>query len=229
MDRFAAMEAFVRVLDTGSFSAAARQLHVGQPAISKTIAQLEDSLGVKLMLRSTHGLAATEAGQRYYERAKRAIEEAEEADLAARGAGSGLAGRLRICAAVTFASHHVIPHLPTFLAAHPALETEVVMDDRAIDLIEDGIDVALRMGVLPDSNLSARKIGHCRRLVVGTPAYFARAGEPTAPGDFLGHASRRKCFAAPRPLAARPSVSSSKTSRCGDWPGRRRSPLRLPS
>src|ERR1700686_3727100 len=103
MDRMAAMEAFVRVVDAGSFSGAAKQLRLGQPAVSKTIAQLEELLGVRLMLRSTHGLTPTESGRNFYERAKRAIEEAEEAELAARGAGAALTGRLRICAAVTFA------------------------------------------------------------------------------------------------------------------------------
>ena len=187
MDRYAAMEAFVRVIETGSFSAAARQLHVGQPAVSKTIAQLEDRLGVRLILRSTHGLTATEAGQTYYERAKRAIEEADEAEFAARGAGAGLTGRLRICAAVTFASQYVIPHLPAFLAQHPMLDMDVIMDDRSIDLVEDGIDIALRMGALSDSSLTARKLGECRRLVLGSPAYFARAGDPVSPGDLLAH------------------------------------------
>ena len=95
MDRLAAMQTFVKVVDTGSFSAAARQLHVGQPAVSKTVAQLEELLGVRLLARSTRGLAVTQAGQRYYERARRSIEEADEAELAARGEGAGLAGRLR--------------------------------------------------------------------------------------------------------------------------------------
>src|SRR5207248_6049071 len=116
MDRLAAMEAFVRVVDAGSFSGAANQLRVGQPAVSKTIAQLEDRLGVRLLLRSTHGLTPTEAGRNFYDRAKRSIEEAEEAELAARGAGATLRGRLRFCAPPTFARLHVMPRLPAFLA-----------------------------------------------------------------------------------------------------------------
>ena len=187
MDRYAAMEAFVRVIETGSFSAAARQLHVGQPAVSKTIAQLEERLGVRLILRSTHGLTPTEAGHTYYERARRAIEEADEAESAARGAGAGLTGRLRICAAVTFASQYVIPHLPAFLAQHPLLDTDVIMDDRSIDLVEDGIDIALRMGTLADSASTARKLGQCRRLVLGSPAYFEQAGVPATPEDLGFH------------------------------------------
>ena len=187
MDRLAAMEAFVLVVDTGSFSAAARRLKVGQPAVSKLVAQLEERLGVKLLVRTTRGLTATEAGLNYYERAQRAFEEADEAESAARGAGSGLTGRLRICGAVTFARIHLMPRLPEFLARHPELEMEVVLDDRNIDLVQEVIDVALRMGRLSDSSLTARRIASGRHVVVGTPAYFERTGKPTAPGDLSAH------------------------------------------
>jgi DNA-binding transcriptional LysR family regulator len=181
------MEAFVLVVDTGSFSAAARRLNVGQPAVSKLVAQLEERLGVKLLVRTTRGLTATEAGLNYYERAQRAFEEADEAESAARGAGSGLTGRLRICGAVTFARIHLMPRLPEFLARHPELEMEVVLDDRNIDLVQEGIDVALRMGQLSDSSLTARRIASGRHVVVGTPAYFERTGRPAAPGDLAAH------------------------------------------
>ncbi|MDX8524135.1 LysR family transcriptional regulator [Mesorhizobium sp. MSK_1335] len=187
MDRLSAMEAFVLVIDSGSFSAAARRLNVGQPAVSKSVAQLEDRLGVKLLLRSPRGLAPTEAGLNFYERARRSIEEAEEAELAARGAGRGLTGKLRICAAVTFARIHLIPRLPEFLARHPDLEMEVVLDDRNIDLVQEGIDVALRMGRLADTALTARRIATTRHAVIGTAAYFARAGEPRSPGELIAH------------------------------------------
>jgi DNA-binding transcriptional LysR family regulator len=187
MDRLAAMEAFVLVVDTGSFSAAARRLDVGQPAVSKLVAQLEERLGVKLLVRTTRGLTATEAGLNYYERARRSIEEADEAELAARGAGTSLAGKLRICAAVTFARIHLMPRLPEFLARHPDLEIEVVLDDRNVDLVQEGIDVGLRMGRLADSSLTARRITSGRQAVLGTSAYFALAGEPTAPGDLTAH------------------------------------------
>jgi DNA-binding transcriptional LysR family regulator len=119
MDRLAAMETFVYVVETGSFSAAARRLSVGQPAVSKTIAQLETRLAVRLLLRSTRGLTPTEAGLAFFERAKRAIEEANEADNAARGAAHGLTGNLRICAAVTFGRMHIVPHLGPFLEQNP--------------------------------------------------------------------------------------------------------------
>jgi DNA-binding transcriptional LysR family regulator len=187
VDRFAAMEAFVRVVETGSFSGAARQLGIGQPAVSKSVAELEDRLGVALVLRSSRGLTLTEAGESFYERAKRSIEEADEAELAARGAGAGLSGRLRFSAAVTFARLHVMPRLPLLLATHPALAIEAILDDRNVDLIGEGVDVGLRMGTLEDSAMTARKIGQSRRMVLGTPAYFAKFGEPATPVELARH------------------------------------------
>ena len=186
-DRLRAMQAFVLVVDSGSFSRAARRLNVGQPALSKSIAQLEDRLGVKLLVRTTRGLSPTEAGLNFYERARRLIEDADEAERAARGAAAGLVGKLRISAAVTFARIYLMPRLPEFLAQHPDLEMEVVLDDRNIDLVQEGIDIALRMGKLADSSLTARRIATCRHVVLGTPAYFERAGLPTSPGDLVAH------------------------------------------
>lgn len=187
MDRLAAMETFVYVVETGSFSAAARRLNVGQPAVSKSIAQLESRLAVRLLLRSTRGLTPTEAGLAFFERAKRAIEEANEADNAARGAASGLAGNLRICAAVTFGRLHIVPHLEPFLAQNPQLNIDLMLDDRNVNLVEEGVDVALRLGTLSDSGLTARKIAECRRVVLGTPAYFEKHAEPACPADLGRH------------------------------------------
>ncbi len=187
MDRFQAMTTFIRVVDTGSFSAAARQINVGQPAVSKLIAQLEERLGVRLITRTTRGLSPTEAGQRFYERALRALDEADEAELSARGAGRGLTGRLRISAATTFARLHIVPRLPEFLAEHPELDLEVIMDDRVIDMVEEGVDVSLRMGDLADSTATARKLATGRRSLVATPAYLARAGVPQTPAEVAGH------------------------------------------
>ena len=187
MDRLAAMEIFVSVVESGSFSAAARRLSLGQPAVSKSVAQLEARLGARLVLRSSRGLSTTDAGQRFYEHAKRAIEEADEADQAARDSSASLSGRLRVSAAVTFARLHVMPALHVFLDQHPDLRIEVALDDRNIDLLEDGIDVALRMGTLDDSNMVARRIAQSPRLVVGTPAYLAKSGVPAKPSDLSGH------------------------------------------
>ncbi|PMX02493.1 transcriptional regulator [Pseudomonas sp. FW215-R2] len=187
MDRLAAMETFVYVVETGSFSAAARRLNIGQPAVSKTIAQLETRLAVRLLLRSTRGLTPTEAGLAFFERAKRTLEEADEADNAARGAASGLSGNLRISTAVTFGRMHVVPHLGPFLDQHPQLNVDLLLDDQNINLVEEGIDIALRLGPLSDSGLTVRKIAECRRVVLGTPAYFASHGEPACPADLPQH------------------------------------------
>ncbi|MDK4723646.1 MULTISPECIES: LysR family transcriptional regulator [Rhizobium] len=187
MDRLQAMTAFVRVVETGSFSQAARQIGVGQPAISKTIAQLEDRLQVRLLIRSTHGLSPTDAGLRFFERARNAIQEADEAELDAKGAGAGLSGRLRICAATTFARIMVLPHLQHFMDTHPDLDVDVILDDRVIDLVSEGIDVALRMGELADSSAVARKLATGRRSVIVTPAYLERHGIPVVPADLSAH------------------------------------------
>ncbi|EJM23479.1 LysR family transcriptional regulator [Pseudomonas sp. GM25] len=187
MDRLAAMETFVYVVETGSFSAAARRLNVGQPAVSKTIAQLETRLAVRLLLRSTRGLTPTEAGLAFFERAKRALEEADEADNAARGVAGGLSGNLRVSTAVTFGRMHVVPHLGPFLDQHPQLNVDLLLDDQNINLVEEGIDIALRLGPLSDSGLTVRKIAECRRVVLGTPAYFASHSEPVCPAELAQH------------------------------------------
>ena len=187
MDRLGAMETYIRVVDAGSFSAAARHLEIGQPAVSKAIAQLEQWLGVSLLLRSTRSITPTEAGRNFYDHAKKAIEEADDAVVAARGAASGLVGRLRVSASVCFARINIVPKLHTFLDLHPNLEIEMILDDRNIDLVEEGIDVALRMGDLQSSSLTARKIGECRRVALATPAYLEEHGEPKTPDELLAH------------------------------------------
>jgi DNA-binding transcriptional LysR family regulator len=187
MDRLAALEIFVRVVDTGSFSAVARQRRIGQPAVSKAVAQLEDWLGVSLLLRSTRSLVPTEAGRTFYERAKRTIEEADEAVAAARGSASTLTGKLRVSTSVCFGRLHVIPRLSGFLDEHPDLEVELVLDDRHVDLVNEGIDVAMRMGPMPDSNMTARRIAQGRRVVVAAPAYLQSHGVPMSPSDLSRH------------------------------------------
>jgi DNA-binding transcriptional LysR family regulator len=189
MDRYQAMEIFARVVETGSFSGAARLLNVGQPAVSKMVAGLEDRLGVRLLVRSTRRLHPTDAGTAFYERAIRALSEAEEAEIAARGMGRGLEGRLRVCAPVTFARLHLAPDLGAFLEAFPGLSVELVMDDRNIDLLSENIDVALRLGDMADSAMTARKLATGRRQVVCSPDYLRRRGAPTAPTDLLSHDS----------------------------------------
>jgi DNA-binding transcriptional LysR family regulator len=181
------MEIFVRVVETGSFSAAARDLDLGQPAVSKTIAALEERLGARLLVRSTRQLSATDAGMAFYERAARAIAEVNEAEAAAQGVGAGLEGRLRISLPVTFGRLHVVPQLGAFLDAHPKVRLELVMDDRMVDLVAENIDAALRLGTLTDSALQARKLAQADRVAVASPAYLARKGVPSTPADLLEH------------------------------------------
>jgi DNA-binding transcriptional LysR family regulator len=187
MDRLQAMTVFVRVVEAGSLSGAARQLGVGQPAVSKTIAQLEERLQVRLLVRSTHALSPTDAGLRFYERARLAIQEVEEAELEARGAGAGLSGHLRVSAPTTFARLMIVPRLPEFMALHPSLDIDIILDDRIIDLVSEGIDLALRLGTLADSTAVARKIARGGRSVVATPSYLSRAGTPKVPADLAHH------------------------------------------
>lgn len=187
MDRLAAMETFICAVETGSFSAAAKRLGVGQPAVSKSIASLEEALGTRLLLRTTRGLTPTEAGQTYYEAALLAVDQANAADAAVRGIGAGFSGRLRVSAPVTFASLRIMPFLGPLLQQHPQLTIEMVLDDRSVDLVEEGIDVSLRMGVLADSSMTAKKIAQGRRRILATPAYFKCHGLPKHPDDLASH------------------------------------------
>jgi DNA-binding transcriptional LysR family regulator len=187
MDRLQAMETFVRVVEAGSFSRAAHVLHIGQPAVSKAVAALEERLGVRLLLRSTRTLRTTEAGQAFYERARLALDEAEQAEAAARGIATKLDGTLRVCAPVTFGRLHLAPRLGEFLTLHPKVQLDVVMDDRNIDLLGESIDIALRMGALADSSLTARRLAQSPRLLIASRNYLERHGIPRSPADLLGH------------------------------------------
>ncbi|MHC1479344.1 LysR family transcriptional regulator [Frateuria aurantia] len=188
MNRFNSMEVLVAVIEAGSFSAAARRLDMGQPAVSKAVAQLEAHLHTRLFIRTTRGLAPTDAAQAYYQHALQALQSSELAEQAARDLGHGLVGRLRISAPVTFARLHIVPVLGAFLAQHPGLEVDVVLDDRPIDLLQEGIDVAIRIGPLADSSMTARPLLSGVRKVIATPAYFARHGMPGHPSELPGHA-----------------------------------------
>ena len=184
-DRLAAMEVFVRVVDAGSFSAAATQVGIGQPAVSKTVAQLEDRLGVQLLVRSTRSLNLTEAGRTFYDNAKRAIDGVNFAEQMARGdAGSGT---LRVSASVCFSRIHVMPRLPEFFAQHPTVDIEILVDDRPVNLVEERVDLALRTGQVTDSSVTVRKIGQSRRRVMASASYWKTHGKPKKPDDLLTH------------------------------------------
>ena len=185
MDRLIAMEHFICVVEAGSFSAAARRLGIGQPAISKPVSRLEEYLAAKLLVRSTRRFTPTEFGYQFYFRAKRVIDEVNEVTLIAEGANVGFTGRLRVLAAVTFSRLHILPKLAHFLDRYPNLGVDVLMDDQNIDLIEYGIDVALRMGDLSDSSMTASKISQTRMLVLATPEYLLKYGTPQNPNNSI--------------------------------------------
>jgi len=187
MDRLVAMKQFATVVETGSFSAAARRLNMGQPAVSKAIANLEEYLGVRLLTRTTRAQHLTEAGQRYYERARVVLDEADEAESAAREAATSLAGRLRLAAPPTYAALHILPRLSEFLDTHPDLAIDLILDDRWVDLIEQGVDLAIRLGKPADSSLVARRLGSSQRILVASSAYLDRMGAPRTPEDLLAH------------------------------------------
>ena len=181
------METFVHVVDAGSFSAAARQLRVQQPAVSKSIAQLEEWLGVRLLLRSTRAVAPTDAGLRFYERCKAALDLAEEAAQAARVSTAALRGRLRIATCGSFARLYLMPRLPEFLARHPELELDALLEDRDFDLVDERVDVALLEGGGGTSSSTARTIAQGRRVVVASAAYLDARGAPATPAQLVEH------------------------------------------
>lgn len=183
MDRLSTLQVLVAVMESQSFSAAAKRLGLGQPAVSKSIAQLEKRLHTRLFVRTTRGLNPTEPGRLYYEHARQALEHIEEAELAAKGEGAALSGTLKVSSPVTFTRMQIIPHLGPFLAAHPALSLEILLDDRHVDLLREGVDVAIRIGALDDSSMTARLLASTRRVVLGSRQFLERHGMPLAPAE----------------------------------------------
>jgi DNA-binding transcriptional LysR family regulator len=185
-DRLQELTVFVRAGETGSFSRVARELGVSQPSISRMVAALEARLGVKLLLRTTRRVALTDAGRVFLERARQILGDLDDAENAARGADS-LRGTLRVALSGAFGIREVIPRLPGFAEQHPKLRIELLMSDRTEDLIAEGADMALRLGLLADSGFGARLLAKAPRLAVASPAYLARRGTPQTPADLAGH------------------------------------------
>ena len=183
MDRITGMQLFVRVVETGSFSKASGDLGITQPTATKHVAALEQRLGARLLHRSTRGVTATEVGALYYDKCKAIQRELEEADNLATLLQSKVGGTLRISTSVAFGRRVVTPLALRFMAAHPDVSIDLAFDDRYVNLVEQGVDVALRMGRLADSSLGARYLGVNPWLVAAAPAYLARAGTPAAPAD----------------------------------------------
>jgi DNA-binding transcriptional LysR family regulator len=185
-DRLRELTAFVRAVETGSFSRVARELGVSQPSISRMVASLEARLDVKLLLRTTRRVAPTDAGRVFLERARQILGDLDDAENAARGVDS-LRGTLRVALSSAFGIREVIPRLPGFAEQHPKLGIELLMSDRTEDLITEGADVALRLGPLADSGFGARLLGKAPRLAVAAPAYLARKGTPRMLTDLARH------------------------------------------
>jgi DNA-binding transcriptional LysR family regulator len=185
-DRLQQLTLFVRTVETGSFSKAAREFGLSQPSVSRTIAALEDRLGVKLLVRNTRQLSLTDAGEALLTRAREALAGVDDAENAARGADR-LSGLLRVALPMTFGARQIVPLLPAFLERHPQLRIELMMSDRYENLIAEGADLALRLGDQPDSSFVARKLASARRLFVASPSYLARRAAPRSMADLADH------------------------------------------
>jgi DNA-binding transcriptional LysR family regulator len=189
MERIQALRLFVRVVDLGSFSKAAAEAGVGQPAATKQVAQLERQLGARLLHRSTHGVSPTEVGQLYADKCRLILHHVEEAESVAALLQSQLSGLLRISSSVAFGRRVLAPLVMRFMQANPALQVDLSFDDRYVNLVEQGLDVAVRMGRLADSSLGARYLGLNPWVLVASPAYLAAQGTPKKPADLTRHAA----------------------------------------
>jgi len=187
MDRLAAMTVFRRVVELNGFAAAARDLRLSNAAVSKHVQKLEQSLNARLLDRTTRRVAPTEAGRAYYERCVRILDEIEEAEAAISRHAASPRGTLRVNAPMSFGIRHLSPVLPAFLARFPDIRIDLSLNDRFVDLVEEGFDVAVRIGVLADSSLIARRIASGRTMLVASPDYLARRGRPRMPADLVGH------------------------------------------
>lgn len=187
MDRLQAMEMFVRVVETGSFSKAAREFATTQPTVTKQVAATEARLKVRLLNRNTRGVSLTEAGALYYEKCKIIVREAEEADNVVRMRQTQAQGLLRVGSSVAFGRRVIVPLALDFMREHPQLQVDLSFEDRYTDLVAQGIDVAIRMGKLADSALGARFLGTNPWLMAASPKYLRKAGTPKRPQDLSGH------------------------------------------
>lgn len=187
MDRFAAINAFVSVADHNGFAPAARKLGLAPSAATRHVAAIEAWLGVRLLNRTTRAVSLTDAGHRFLDRARRILADLDEAEQMAEGERGEPGGRLVVTAPLVFGRLHVAPLVCSFVKMHHGIQAELLLGDRIVNLVEEGIDVALRIGVLSDSADVARRIGATRRVLVAAPEYLARAGTPADPFGLGGH------------------------------------------
>jgi DNA-binding transcriptional LysR family regulator len=181
MDRIDAMAAFVAVADLQGFAPAARKLGLSPSNVTRLIAALEDRLGARLLQRTTRSVTLTDVGARYLERARRILSDVEEAEISAQAERTQPSGRLVVSAPIGFGRLHVSPVMSAYLRRYPDVSGELRLSDRMINLVEDGVDLAVRIGHLADSSLVARSVGDMRRIVVASPEYLERRGEPHHP------------------------------------------------
>jgi DNA-binding transcriptional LysR family regulator len=187
MDRWQAMRIFAQVAESGSFVGAAQSLHMSPPAVTRAIASLEDAIGARLLIRTTRSVKLTEAGARYVEDCRRILRDIAEAEANAAGSFASPAGTLIVTAPTQFGRLHVLPIILEFLDRYPAVTVRAVFLDRVVNLVEEGIDVAIRIAHLPSSGLIATSVGHIRQITCASPDYFARHGEPQVPADLANH------------------------------------------
>jgi len=187
MDRLNAMTTLLAVVDTGSLSAAARQLGAPLSTVSRKVSELESHLKTQLLIRSNRKLTLTDAGRSYIIACRQIIDQLGEAERAAAGEYSAPSGDLVITAPILFGRLHILPIVSTFLGEHSEISVRLVLTDRIVHLVDDHIDVALRIGHLPDSSLVAIKIGTTRHVVCASPEYLARRGRPTTPQALTNH------------------------------------------
>lgn len=187
MDRLDAIQIFIRVVETRSFSMAARAMGVAQPTVSKQVAALETHLGAQLLRRSSRGLTLTEAGQDFYESAVRLLSDLEAAEARIGRGQVSPSGHVRVALSAGFGRMFIVPRLPDFYARYPDISVDIDVSERHVNLLEEGIDVAIRIGNLRDSSLVARRIGSCAAVTIATPGYLARRGEPRVPSDLDRH------------------------------------------
>lgn len=187
MDRIDELRLLLAILDGGSLAEAGRRLRLSPPAVTRAVAGLEERLGLRLFDRTTRRLTPTEAGRRLADHARRLVADYGEAMAEAAGEAGAPRGRLRIAAPLVFGRRHVAPVVTGFLAAQPEVTAELILSDRSVDLVEEGIDVAIRVGGLAETALVARRIGTLGRVLAASPAYLARRGIPAAPDDLARH------------------------------------------
>jgi DNA-binding transcriptional LysR family regulator len=187
MDRIDAMQAFVAVADLEGFAPAARKLGLSPSGVTRLIAALEERLGARLLQRTTRSVTLTDVGARYLERIRRILADVEEAEGAAEGERTRPSGRLVISAPLGFGRLHVSPVMTAYLKRYPEVAGELRLSDRMVNLVEDGVDLAVRIGHLPDSSLVARHVGEMRRIVVASSGYLERRGEPKTPDAVATH------------------------------------------